>query len=120
MDKCEIGGCYRTPVEKAHIYSKGGGGSRKPHNIINLCVEHHRGDGKSMHQMGVWAFAKLHGLTERFQKAYEIEQQIEREKRLKYYAKVRAKQAENRKKYCPTCKRQWNRGVTREQLYGHS
>jgi len=112
MLKCEIGGCYRTPVEKAHIYSKGAGGSIKPHNRIDLCVFHHRSGPKSLHVIGTKAFGQLHGLTDRFEKAYEIERQAEQEKRKVGYQKARVRQEENRKKFCPTCRRRWSKGVT--------
>ena len=118
MMKCEIGGCYKQPVEKAHIYSKGGGGSKRKHNIINLCVDHHRLDPKSFHRMGVWSFADLHGLRERFEEAFRIEREIEQEKQTKMFMKARAKQQVDRKKFCPTCKRRWTKGVTKEQMYG--
>jgi len=118
MMKCEIGGCYRTPVEKAHIWSKGAGGSIKPHNRINLCVYHHRTGDKSIHNIGTKAFGELHGLTERFQKAYETEWALERERRKLGYQKIRTKQAVDRKRYCPTCHRRWSKGVIKGEENG--
>jgi hypothetical protein len=118
MLRCEIGGCYKTPVEGAHIKGRGAGGTNKKHNKIRLCVFHHRLDDNSLHRIGTWAFAKLHGLTERFELAYEIERKLEQEKREKNFKKIRGRQAGNRKKYCPTCKRRWSKGVIKGEQDG--
>lgn len=115
MLKCEIGGCFRQPVEKAHINSKGSGGSKKPHNIIDLCVYHHRLSQYSLdHNKGVWWFADHFGLRERFERAFEAEREIERGKRDIRITKFKQRQAESRKRYCPTCKRRWGKGEIRK------
>jgi len=53
MRKCEVGGCYRKPVEKCHIKTKGAGGTSKPHNIIYLCIGHHRLDNDCQEYNGI-------------------------------------------------------------------
>ena len=103
-----MGGCFRTPVEKAHILSKGAGGTAKPHNIIRLCVGHHRLNPDSFHNAGVWSFADKFGFRERFENAYRIERELVAQKRARNWQKVRTRQAHRRRLICPTCRRRWS------------
>jgi hypothetical protein len=114
MMKCDIGGCFRQPVEKAHIKSKGSGGSNKKHNIIHLCSFHHRTGPNAFHNIGVWSFAKLFDLVERFEEAYDVESEIVTEKKDKQFKKYVARQKKKAKRICPTCKRVWSKGVIKE------
>ncbi len=115
MLRCEIGGCYRQPVEKAHIKSKGSGGSSKPHNIILLCVYHHRLGPYSLdHNKGWEWFADHFGLRERFEAAFAAEREIDRGKRENRITKFKLRQAISRKRYCPTCNRRWSKGEIRK------
>ena len=111
MLRCEVPGCFNQPVEKAHIKSRGVGGSNKPHNIINLCVDHHRRGNKAFHLLGVWSFAKLFGFTERFEAAYDAEIGIVKTKRIKQFTKTKERENIRAKRVCPHCKRAWSKGV---------
>jgi len=111
IKKCEVSGCFNQPVEKAHIKSRGAGGSTKKHNRILLCTEHHRRGNKSFHFMGVWSFAKLFGFTERFEAAYDLEAGIQKAKRASTIKKVKATQNIRAKRFCPMCRRALPRGV---------
>lgn len=107
MKRCEVKFCFKTPVERCHIRPKGAGGSNKPHNIIHLCIYHHRGaEVCQEHQRD--AFAKAHGFVERFKKALDTEYELEREKRFKIILKRKKAQAE--RKRCGTCNRFLPRG----------
>ena len=111
MLKCEIGGCYSRPVEKAHIKSKGSGGSNKPHNIICLCIEHHRtGPFALDHNKGPWWFADHFGLRERFEQVFEKERELQRSR---LHDRLTRQRQRSRKRYCPTCRRRWSKGVPR-------
>lgn len=110
MKRCEIGGCYEQPVEKAHIKSKGAGGSNEKHNIINLCYWHHRKAPDSFHNIGVWSFAELHNLTDRFKMAFELENKLQSQRYNKKALQFRNKL----KRICPTCKRSWSKGIIKE------
>ena len=107
MQRCSIGGCFRQPIEDAHIKSRGSGGSKEPHNIIKLCSFHHRISPRSFHNIGIWSFANLHNLIDRFNRALDLEREIQAEK---YKAKV-FKAKNKPRKICPTCKRNWSRGI---------
>jgi len=114
MKKCEVGGCFNQPVEKAHIKSRGAGGSNGSHNIINLCVDHHRRGNQAFHLIGVWSFAKLFGFTERFENAYDIESGLTRTKKTNQISRAKVKREKRATRICPTCRRVWTRGVIKE------
>jgi len=108
--KCEIAGCYEKPIEKAHIRSKGGGATTGKHNIINLCVGHHRLYPDSFHSIGVWSFAKKFGFEERFKQAYAIEAELEQARRKDTIGKWQSRKKKG-KRICPHCKRSWSKGI---------
>jgi len=118
MIKCEVGGCFNQPVEKAHIRSRGAGGSNKPHNIVHLCTYHHRRGDKSFHIMGIWSFAKLFGFTERFETAYDLEAGLTRTKKVKTLSRAKEKREKKPTRICPHCRRIWSKGVIKGDQYG--
>ena len=114
MKRCEIGGCYRQPIESCHIKSDGSGGSNRKHNKINLCSYHHRTAKDSFHNIGVWSFAKLHGLTDKFEVAFDKEAAIDKIRRERNQKSLNRRK-EKSKRICPTCKRRWSKGVIQER-----
>lgn len=48
--------CRDWPTDRAHIKSKGAGGSMEDHNLVNLCRTHHR----EQHQHGWSLFLDRH------------------------------------------------------------
>lgn len=61
---CEI--CRKRPTDRAHITSRGAGGSDEPKNIMWLCREHHR----LQHQIGIKTFVQRFNLPITFEFGY--------------------------------------------------
>lgn len=59
---CEI--CGRPHAEKHHLFTRGahGAAAEHPSNLMYLCRFHHM----SVHDLGRWTFASLHGLERRY------------------------------------------------------
>ncbi len=58
---CLVAGCCGTPVEPAHVKSRGAGGGR--FDIVPLCHVHHR----EQHSRGIRTFAKIYSLDLRLE-----------------------------------------------------
>jgi hypothetical protein len=58
---CLVAGCCVTPVEPAHVKSRGAGGGR--FDIVPLCHAHHR----EQHSRGIRTFAKIYGFDLRLE-----------------------------------------------------
>lgn len=113
MRKCSVGGCYRTPIERAHIKPKGAGGSNLKHNLIDLCRWHHR-ESPDCQEHNRQEFARKYGFMELFNNAFEIERQIEQNKRFKIIA--RQKKALAERKRCPHCNRFLPKGFKKQYV----
>jgi hypothetical protein len=51
--------CLRSGADRAHIKTRGSGGSNKKHNIIFLCREHHT----EQHKIGILTFIRKYPIV---------------------------------------------------------
>lgn len=53
---CVVEACNRTPIDCAHVTSRGAGGG--PEDIVPMCRHHHA----EQHAMGIETFQRVYGL----------------------------------------------------------